>query len=103
MEKQKDLEAIDYDVNDIVEDKRFLRCKKEMRIIMVVGLIQIIIPAILIYTLNGNGKWFLGYPMWYGVALAFYLCMSLAAVIVTIKLIKPHKLDAIADDKEEAK
>ena len=26
----KDLESRDYDVNDIVEDKRFIRCKKEM-------------------------------------------------------------------------
>lgn len=101
MNAGKDLESRDYDVNAVVEDKRFTRCKKEMQIIFIVGLIQIIVPAILIYTLNGNGKWFLGLPMWYGVAALFYLCMSAVAVFLTIKVIKPHKLDAIADDKEE--
>lgn len=62
MNTEKNLESREYDVNNIAEDKRFLRCKKEMQIILVVGLIQIVIPAILIYTLNGNGKWFLGFP-----------------------------------------
>lgn len=42
-----------------------------------------------------------GLPMWYGVAMLFYLCMSAAAVLITVKILKPHKLDAIADDKEE--
>lgn len=101
MNTEKNLESREYDVNNIAEDKRFLRCKKEMQIILVVGLIQIVIPAILIYTLNGNGKWFLGLPMWYGVVMLFYLCMSAAAVLITVKILKPHKLDAIADDKEE--
>lgn len=101
MDAGRDLESREYDVNSVTEDKRFIRCKKEMQIIFIVGLIQIIVPAVLIYTLNGNGKWFLGLPMWYGVAALFYLCMSLVAVVITIKVIKPHKLDAIADDKEE--
>lgn len=101
MNATKDLESREYDVNTVKEDKRFTRCKKEMQIIFLVGLIQIIVPAILIYTLNGNGRWFMGFPMWYGVAALFYLCMSLVAVVITIKVIKPHKLDAIADDKEE--
>lgn len=56
----KDLESRDYDVNDIVEDKRFIRCKKEMWMIVVIGLIQILVPAAIIYSLNGNGKWFFG-------------------------------------------
>lgn len=101
MNMEKNLESREYDVNEIAEDKRFLRCKKEMRIILLVGLIQIVVPAILIYTLNGNGKWFLGLPMWYGIAALFYLCMAVVAIVITAKVVKPHKLDAIADDKEE--
>ena len=45
----KDLESRDYDVNDIVEDKRFIRCKKEMWMIVVIGLIQIL-------TLRSKGR-----------------------------------------------
>lgn len=101
MSEQKDLESREYDVNDIVEDKRFVRCKKEMWLIVVMGLIQILVPAALVYSLNGNGQWFLGLPMWYGVATLFYLCMSVASMIVTMKVIKASKLDAVADDKEE--
>lgn len=101
MNADKNLESREYDVNDVADDKRFVRCKKEMQIIFVIGLIQIVIPAILIYTLNGNGKWFLGFPMWYGVAALFYLCMSLITILITMKVIKTHKLGAIADDKEE--
>lgn len=101
MGTERDLESRDYDVNDIVEDKRFLRCKKEMMIVFIVGLIQIIVPATFIYALNGNGKWLIGYPMWYGVSMIFYLCMSATAIIITLKVIRHHKLDAIADDREE--
>lgn len=101
MSEQKDLESREYDVNDIVEDKRFVRCKKEMWLIVVIGLIQILVPAALVYSLNGNGQWFLGLPMWYGVATLFYLCMSVASMIVTMKVIKASKLNAVADDKEE--
>ena len=101
MSEQKDLESREYDVNDIVEDKRFVRCKKEMWLIVVMGLIQILVPAALVYSLNGNGQWFLGLPMWYGVATLFYLCMSVASMIVTMKVIKASKLNAVADDKEE--
>ena len=101
MSEQKDLESREYDVNDIVEDKRFVRCKKEMWLIVVMGLIQILVPAALVYSLNGNGQWFLGLPMWYGVATLFYLCMSVASMIVTMKVIKASKLDAVADDNED--
>jgi uncharacterized membrane protein YhdT len=97
----KDLESREYDVNSVVEDKRFVRCKKEMWLIVVIGLIQILVPAAIIYSLNGNGQWFLGLPMWYGVATVFYLCMSLICMIVATKVIRTHKLDAVADDKEE--
>lgn len=98
---QHDLESRDYDVNDIVEDKRFIRCKKEAGIIFIVGLFQIIVPAIFIYALNGNGKWFIGYPMWYGVSMVFYLSMSVISIIIALKVIKCPKLDAIAGDEEE--
>lgn len=101
MSEQKDLESREYDVNDIVEDKRFVRCKKEMWLIVVLGLIQILAPAALVYSLNGNGQWFFGLPMWYGVATLFYLCMSVASMIVTKKVIEASKLDAVADDKED--
>ncbi|MDO5142026.1 MAG: hypothetical protein Q4D31_03290 [Eubacteriales bacterium] len=102
MMQQKDLESREYDVNDIVEDRRFIRCKTEMWIIVIMGLIQILVPAAIIYSLNGNGKWFVGLPMWYGVATLFYLCMLVASMIVATKVIRTHKLDAIADDKEES-
>lgn len=101
MTQVKDLESREYDVNDIVEDRRFLRCKIEMRIIVIMGLIQILVPAAIIYSLSGNGKWFLGLPMWYSVATLFYLCMSLISMVVATKVIRAHKLDAVADDKEE--
>lgn len=43
----------------------------------------------------------MGLPMWYGVATVFYLCMSLICMVVATKVIRTHKLDAVADDKEE--
>lgn len=100
MNKDRDLESRDYDVNDIVEDKRFTRCKKEMRIILTMGVIQIAVATILVYSLDGNGKWFCGVPMWYGVTTAFFFCMSIASIIVAKVVIKNNKLDAVADDKE---
>ena len=100
MNSERDLESREYDVNDIVDDKRFIRCKKEMWIVLLIGSIQIIIPTILIYTLNGNGKWFAGVPMWYGVTALFYLCISLVSIIIAKTVIKNHKLDAVADDEQ---
>ena len=44
MNSERDLESREYDVNDIVDDKRFIRCKKEMWIVLLIGAIQIIIP-----------------------------------------------------------
>lgn len=101
MTNVKDLESREYDVNSVVEDKRFVRCKKEMWLIVVIGLVQILVPAAIIYSLNGNGQWFLGLPMWYAVATVFYLCMSLICILVATTVIRAHKLDAVADDKEE--
>ena len=43
----------------------------------------------------------MGLPMWYSVATLFYLCMSLISMVVATKVIRAHKLDAVADDKEE--
>ncbi len=100
MSNERDLESRDYDVNDIVDDKRFIRCKTEMRIVLLMGVIQIAVATILVYTLNGNGQWFCGVPMWYGVTAAFFFCMSIASIIVAKVVIKNNKLDAVADDKE---
>ena len=99
-----DLEQTKYDVNEIVEDPRSARARKEALITQIFLLsitLLIFVVSYLVGSSNpANIKYIFGWPNWYVYGVTIIVFAVLFGFYFCIKIFKCHSLEATADDKE---
>ena len=110
--KQEDLSTRDYDFSTIQEDRRFLRCRRETIVALIVAILLVVLPeAITLLPKWGpvsGYRYMLGMPMWFTLAYATVIACCIFALLYSILGIREDPLDDEEDvnsdlPNEEAK
>lgn len=95
MEKTNiNLESRDYDLDSFVEDSRFQDAKRDFIRVLCINVVQILLGVAVCYGLSPNGKRLFGFPQWYVVASAVYLCVALFCAYFAFCQVKDVPLTA---------
>ena len=99
-----DLKSTDYNVNDVEEDPRFSRCRKEMLFTQIFCTI-LLISSIAVSYIFGSGdpqqyEYIAGYPEWYIYALGVLFIGTVSGVIFAGRIMQRPSLDAELDEEE---
>lgn len=96
-----------YDLRSVEEDPRFVRCKKEFLIVLIITVLGILLPSLVAYGINygpvSEYDFILGMPSWTFFACVASVVVAGLVVVFITKFMKDTSLDDVNknDAKEE--